>query len=166
MKRTNKIILIAIVSVVLLLGIGYAAIQNVTLNIQGTAKADPSQSNFKVMFTGTPTASDSSKVVATITNDTNATIDVSGLTSKGETVTAIYTVKNASTDILADLSVETTNSNTEYFSIKSEFEKTSLVAGETTTLTVTVKLIKTPISENVSSEIGIEIIAAPSEQQE
>ena len=35
---------------ILLLGIGYAAIQNITLNITGTATADPNQANFKVMF--------------------------------------------------------------------------------------------------------------------
>lgn len=113
MKKTNKIIIGVILIAVMLLGIGYAAIQNITLNISGTAKADPSQSNFKVMFTGTPTVSDSSKVVAAITNDTNATINVSGLTAKGQTVTATYTVQNVSSDLSADLSVATTNSNTD-----------------------------------------------------
>ena len=54
MKRTNKIIIGAIIISILLLGIGYAAIQNITLNISGTAKADPSQSNFKVRFTAEP----------------------------------------------------------------------------------------------------------------
>lgn len=163
MKKTNKIIIGVILIAVMLLGIGYAAIQNITLNISGTAKADPSQSNFKVMFTGTPTVSDSSKVVAAITNDTNATINVSGLTAKGQTVTATYTVQNVSSDLSADLSVATTNSNTEYFTLKAELAKTSLVAGEATTLTVTVILTKTPVSETVSSTIGIQLTATPVE---
>ena len=64
MRKTNKIILFTLIIVVLLLGVGYAAIQNVTLNIAGTASADASQSNFKVMFTGTPVVSDSNFAIS------------------------------------------------------------------------------------------------------
>lgn len=52
MKKTSKIIMLSLVVAALLLGIGYAAIQNITLNISGTATADPSQTNFKVSFSG------------------------------------------------------------------------------------------------------------------
>ncbi|MBR3614953.1 MAG: hypothetical protein IKL55_07245 [Clostridia bacterium] len=161
MKKTNKIILASAIVAVLLLGIGYAAIQNITLNINGTAAADPSQSNFKVMFSGTPTVSDDTYVTAAITDDTNATINVEGLTKKGDVVTATYTVQNASTDLSADLGVSTTNSNTEYFTLSSEIAQTSLVAGEATTLTVTVELTKTPITESVSATIGVQLEAMP-----
>ena len=161
MKKTNKIILASAIVAVLLLGIGYAAIQNITLNINGTAAADPSQSNFKVMFSGTPTVSDYTYVTAAITDDTNATINVEGLTKKGDVVTATYTVQNASTDLSADLGVSTTNSNTEYFTLMSEFDKSSLVAGEATTLTVTVELTKTPIVDSVSATIGVQLEAMP-----
>ena len=161
MKRTNKIILTATIVALLVLGIGYAAIQNITLNINGTAAADPSQANFKVMFSGTPTVSDDTYVTAAITDDTNATINVEGLTKKGDVVTATYTVQNASTDLLADLGVSTTNSNTEYFTLSSEIAQTSLVAGEATTLTVTVELTKTPITESVSATIGVQLEAMP-----
>lgn len=160
MKKTNKIIVGAILIVIILLGVGYAAIQNVTLNIAGTAAADPNQANFKVMFSGTPTVSNASFATAAITDDTNATISVAGLTTKGETVTATYTVQNVSTDLSADLAVATTNSNTEYFKISSEVEKTSLTAGEATTVTVTVELTKTPLTE-VSSTIGVQLTAMP-----
>ena len=161
MKKTTKVIIIAILVAVLLLGIGYAAIQNITLNIAGKATADPSQSNFKVMFTGTPEVSDSTYVTAGITDDTNATINVRGLTTKGQIVSATYIVQNVSTDLSADLGLVTTNSNTEYFTISSELAKTSLVAGEATTVTVTAELIKIPIQEAVSSTVGVQITAAP-----
>ena len=161
MSKTKKILIGIILIAVLLLGVGYAAIQNVTLNIVGTAKAGPSQSNFVVKFTGTPEVSDSSKAMATITDDTNATINVEGLTSRGETVTARYILQNASTDLSADLTVEITNSNEEYFVIESELEKINIVAGEVTTLTVTVELIKTPILTEETSVIGIQLIAEP-----
>ena len=147
----------------LVLGVGYAAIQNITLNIEGTATANPSQSNFKVMFTGTPKVSDNTYVTAGITDDINATISVSGLTQKGQTVSAEYTVQNVSTDISADLSVATTNSNTEYFTLKSELAKTSLTAGEATTVKVTVELTKTPIAGSVNSTIGVRLTAMPVE---
>ena len=161
MSKTNKIIVVALLAAVLLLGVGYAAIQNITLNISGTAAADPSQSNFKVMFTGTPEVSDATYVTAGITDDTNATINVAGLTTKGQIVSATYTVQNTSTDLSADLSVATTNSNTEYFTISSQLAKTSLTAGEATTVTVTVELTKTPVSESVSSTVGVQLTAVP-----
>ncbi len=163
MKKTNKIIITLVIVAMLLLGIGYAAIQNITLNIEGTATADPSQSNFSVKFTGTPKVSDSTYVTAGITDDINATITVNGLTQKGQTVNAEYTVQNVSTDISADLSVATTNSNTEYFTIKSELAKTSLTAGEATTVKVTVELTKTPIAGSVNSTIGVRLTAMPVE---
>ena len=163
MKKTNKVIITSVIAAMLLLGVGYAAIQNITLNIEGTATADPSQSNFSVKFTGTPKVSDSTYVTAGITDDINATISVSGLTQKGQTVNAEYTVQNVSTDISADLSVATTNSNTEYFTLKSELAKTSLTAGEATTVKVTVELTKTPIAGSVNSTIGVRLTAMPVE---
>ena len=161
MTKTSKIITVAVIVAMLLLGVGYAAIQNITLNISGTAAADPSQSNFKVMFTGTPEVSDSTYVTAGITDDTNATINVAGLSTKGQIVSATYTVQNTSTDLSADLSVATTNSNTEYFTLSSELAKTSLTAGEATTVTVTVELTKTPVAESVSSTVGVQLTAVP-----
>ena len=161
MKRTSKMIMAAVIVAVLLLGIGYAAIQNITLNIAGTAAADPSQANFKVMFSGTPTVSDDTYVTAAITDDINATMNVEGLTKKGDVVSATYTVQNTSEDLSADLSIATTNSNTEFFTLKSEIAKTSLIAGEATTLTVTVELTKTPIVESVNATIGVQLEAMP-----
>ena len=163
MKKTNQIIVVVLIIALLLLGIGYAAIQNITLNIEGIVTADPSQSNFKVKYTGTPKVSDNTYVTAGITDDINATISVNGLTQKGQTVSAEYTVQNVSTDISADLSVATTNSNTEYFTLKSELAKTSLTAGEATTVKVTVELTKTPIAGSVNSTIGVRLTAMPVE---
>ncbi len=161
MTRTNKIITIISIVAVLLLGVGYAAIQNITLNIAGKATADANQANFGVKFTGTPTVSDKEKVTAAITDDLNATINVQGISAKGDTVTATYTVQNTSADLSADLAVQTTNSNEEYFTIEAKLAKESIIAGEATTLTVTVELIKTPITAEESSTIGVQITAIP-----
>ena len=163
MSKTSKIIVSVLLIGILLIGIGYASIQNITLSITGTAEANPNPDNFKVMFSGEPTVSDEDYVTAAITDDINATINVEGLTEKGQTVSAIYTVQNVSTDISADLSVSTTNDNPEYFTLSSRLEKTSLVAGEATTLTVTVELTKIPITDEVTSTIGVQLLAIPVE---
>lgn len=163
MKKTSKIIMLTLVVAALLLGIGYAAIQNITLNISGTATADPSQTNFKVSFSGEPEVSDSRYVTAAITDEINATINVNGLTEKGQEVSATYTIQNTSTDLSADLSVLTTNSNQSYFTITSELGKVSLVSGEATTVTITVRLSETPmqVDTSESSTIGIQLDAIP-----
>lgn len=161
MKKTTKILMLLLIVSLLLLGIGYAAIQNITLNISGTATSDPSQSNFKVKFSGTPEVSDSVYVTIGMTNETNATMNVSGLTQKGQTASATFEIENASSDLSADVSVITTNSNTEYFTLSSKLTKTSLEAGEKTTVKVTTELNKTPISDSVSSNIGIQLTVTP-----
>ena len=163
MRKTSRVILVTIIATSILLGLGYAAIQNITLNISGMASADPNQANFKVKFTGTPVVSDSSYLSASITNDTNAIFAVSGLTEKGQKVTSTYDIINESNDLSADLIISITNSNMDDFEVKSELGKTSLVAGEMTTVTVTVELTKTLISNSATSDIGIEIIAVPVE---
>ena len=161
MSNTSKIILVTIVATAILLGLGYAAITNITLNITGTASANVNQDNFDVSFVGTPTVSESTYATARIEDELSATIAVSGLTKAGQEVTATYDIKNNSSDLSADLKVAATSSDTEYFFISSKLAKSSLVAKESTTVTVTVRLTKTPIDGNVSTNIDIDLTAMP-----
>lgn len=163
MKKTTKIVALVLVATVLIIGVGYAAIQNITLNIAGTAKADASQANFAVKFSGEPTVAGAGTTIAAVTNDTNATMNVTGLTAKGESATATYTIQNTSADLTADLTATISNSNNEYFNVEYSFaeNETRLKKGEATTVTVTVTLIKTPIEEQVSSTIGVQINVVP-----
>ena len=115
------------------------------------------------MFSGTPIVSNSEYITAAITDDINATISVNGLTTKGQMVTAEFTVQNASSDLSTDLSVTTTNSNTEYFILSSEINKSSLIAGEATIVKVNVELAKTPLAGRVESTIGVQLVATPVE---
>lgn len=167
MTKTTKIVGLVLIILVLIVGIGYAAIQNITLNITGTAKADASQANFAVKFSGEPTVAGSGTTTAAVTNDLNATMNVTGLTAKGETATATYTIQNTSADLTANLTAKTSNTNEEYFKVEYSFNgnKTSLAKGEATTVTVKVTLIKTPIEAQVSSTIGLQITAAPVQPQ-
>lgn len=163
MRKRNTYVGLILLVAVLMLGIGYAAITNITLNINGSANAIVSDENFKVKFTGTPTVSDETIVEATITDDTNATITVNSLVSKGDKVTATYTIENASEDLSASVAVPTVvNSNEEYFNVTTDMSSaTTVTAGDTTTVTVTVELIKTPIDADQTADITVSLVASP-----
>lgn len=166
MKKKRTFIGIAIFVAVLMLGIGYAAISAIPLSIAGTANAAPSDANFKVKFdeTVTPTISKSNEnieVLASITDETHASITVNNLSTNGDNAQATYTIKNESPELSAELALGTiTNSNTDYFEVTADFADTTVTATtKTTTITVTVKLIKTP-AENQSANITIPFTAS------
>ena len=170
-RANNKIVGGIVLLAIILVAVGYAAITNVTLNINGTAKSGANQSNFVVEFIGTPTTGGKGTTTATInaSKKTEGTVEVSGLTAKGDTATATYTVKNQSQDLSADLTAEATSSNEKYFETICTVEKTTLKAQEETTLTVTIKLLKTPIDEtkeDLTSNIGVSITAEPKQPGE
>ena len=165
MKKNTKVSIgIILVIAILLVAIGYATITTITLNIDGNAQANPDSANFTVKFVGTPIVSDSNKVTAGIKEDDalKATIDVQGLTAKGDTVTATYTIQNTSKDLSAALSANvTSNTNSEYFDVDFNIAESTISHGESTTIVVTVSLIKTPIDEDQTSTVGITLKAEP-----
>lgn len=174
MKQKRTVIGVTLMLAVLMLGIGYAVIGNIPLDIKGKALAKPSDDNFIVKFTGTPSVSDETKAEAAIEQDAeetyrHATINVHDLTANGETVTATYTIINESPDLNAALTATTTNSNTDYFEVSYEIAEPALKSLNDaplneTTIVVTVKLIKTLIDEeSVEAEIGVDIQAAPTQ---
>ena len=158
MKKKRTFLVVALLVAVLSLAVGYAAITK-NLSVTGSASATTDDNNFKVRFTGTPTTNGGSKVTATITNELAAKINVSGLTTTGDTVTATYTIENYSAELGANLEVGSiTNTNSEYFEVTASLAKPAIAKGETTTLTVTVKLLKTPIA-NQSTDITVPVTA-------
>ena len=170
-RANNKIVGGILLLAIILVAIGYATITNVTLNINGTTKTEANQSNFVVEFIGEPTTGGKGTTTATVNSSkkTEGTVEVSGLTAKGDTATATYTVKNQSEDLSADLTAEATSSNQSYFETICTLDKTILKAQEETTLIVTIKLLKTPIDEtkeNLTSQIGVSITAEPKQPGE
>ena len=171
MGKNTKIVGGVLLVVIILVAVAYAAITNVELNINGVGSAQAKQENFKVEFIGTPSTSGKGTTVATInSNDkTQGSVNVTGLTAKGDEAIATYTVKNLSSDISADLTAEATSSNQIYFEVICSLEKTTLKAQEETTLKVTVRLLKTPIDEtkeDLKSNIGVSIKAEPKQPGE
>lgn len=151
MKQKRTFLVVALLVAALSLAVGYAAITK-NLAVTGEASATTDNANFKVRFTGTPTTSDASKVTATVTNELAATINVTGLSTTGDTVTATYTIENYSAELGANLVVESiTNTNSDYFKVTASLANPAIAKQETTTLTVTVELLKTPIDSQTTS---------------
>ena len=168
-KKQLQIILILLVAV-LTLGIGYATISNINLIIDGNATANPNDNNFKVHFvetadtpnlTGNVTLTGS----AQISNEDNkvATFNAGGLTKVGDYAIATYTILNDSEGIGAELSLDLTISNTEYFKVTETVTDSQLQAGDTTTGTVKIEMIKTPINNDVSTSVTARLMATPLE---
>ena len=171
MRRNTKIVGGILLVAILLVAVGYAAITKVGLKIDGTAKSEGNPDNFKVELVGEPQTSGDGTTTATINtaDKTQGTMNVSGLNAKGQTAIATYTVKNQSADLSADLTAKATSTNDEYFEVQCSLDKTTLKAQEQTTMTVKVKLLKTPIDEtkeNLSTEIGVNIDAEPKQPGE
>lgn len=171
MKRRN-FLCIGILVAFLMLAVGYAAISSIPLNITGTASAQPDDSSFVVKFDSDvdPTATSSlagATVSAAVTGDRNATLSVSGLTTKGQTATFVYTVKNESLDLAADIS-ETSAAigqsgdvdYSEYFSVDVTIQNSNIAAEGSTTVTVVVTLEKTPVDENPTAAVTVTLSAS------
>ena len=156
-----KVLLFTLIAIVTL-GIGYAGITAINLVINGDATASVNDQNFKVRFLSeenvTPTITGEGNTVS-VKDDTTAEFSVSTLTGLGDSEVATFRVKNESKGIGADISLSVTSSNSEYFKVTEYVQDTQLQAGDETTVTVTVEMIKTPINDAVSTNITAKLIA-------
>ena len=162
MKNRKKMITTALIVLVLLLGVGYATVSSVNLNINGSAKAGSKE--LQVFYDGVNSGT-SAKVTAISSpvKTREATFTVESMTLD-ETVTMTFEVKNYETDVNATLAAPsvTQNTNEEYFQVTTSCDKTTLNAGETATITVNVKLIKTPVTDEAgSTTVTVAMAASP-----
>ena len=164
MKNKKSLLSLGLLALVLVLGVGYAVVSNVTLNITGTATV--ADSTLKVKFTGTPVTDGKGTINATIAGDLAATINVEGLTKVGDTATATYTISNYESDLNALITeVNISNDKTNYFEVTTSLTAAGLPieSGETGEVTVTVKLVKMPV-DSMTANIGVELLAKPVEK--
>ena len=162
MKNRKKMITTALIVLVLLLGVGYATVSSVNLNINGSAKAGSKE--LQVFYDGTNSGT-SAKVTAISSpvKTREATFTVESMTLD-ETVTMTFEVKNYETDVNATLAAPsvTQNANRDYFQVTTSCDKTTLNAGDTATITVNVKLIKTPVTNEAgSTTVTVAMAASP-----
>ena len=162
MKNRKKMITTALIVLVLLLGVGYATVSSVNLNINGTANAETKE--LQVFYDGVNSGtSDKVTAISSPDKERTATFTVENMTLN-ETVTMTFEVKNYETDVNATLAAPsvTQNANRDYFQVTTSCDKTTLNAGETATITVNVKLIKTPVTaEAGSTTVTVGMAASP-----
>lgn len=163
MNRKKTLYGLGLLALILVLGVGYAVVSEVTLNIDGSATV--ASEALKVSFNGVTDTEDEGKVVASSTdNSLNASIQVTNLTLN-EAVSATYTIKNQETDVDANvIKKQISNDKPEFFEVTTSVDDSAetITAGGTGTVTVTVKLIKTPIETSDSTaNIQIDLTASP-----
>ena len=169
MKNKKSLLGLGLITLVLMLGVGYAIVSNEYLEIGGDVTAG---GNVKVSFKNATDNSD--KVEATTTDGSlTATIDVTNLETVGETVTATYTLQNKETDVdakvvVTDIKVLSKDGNetdlSEYFGVTTTIDETnglSVTRDNTATFNVDVELLQTPLTTETSTgEITIELTAS------
>ena len=146
-RKKIKVFLFVLIGI-LTISVGYASISAINLIINGNATANVNQNNFKVHFTQAQAITGTTGVSGTSSidtqDDTKAMFDVTGLTKVGDYAEAVYTVFKVTETILDN----------------------KLQAGEETTAKVKVEMIKTPITDTVSTTITATLTATPLEDAE
>ena len=164
-KRTG---ILGVLLAVLALGIGYAAVNAITLTITGSGTISSIDDNFKVEYTSVAVANKSSNVTTTqsVSGETG-TFTVTGMTKKGDYAEFTFTITNSSQGLSAVLGTPAIASgyNSEYFTVTSTTNSpttlTSTGATNTTTQTVRVEAAKTPTADQTSGKITITLEATP-----
>lgn len=189
-KKSLGLLVYALIAVVAL-GVGYAAISAITLTINGTAHATPSQDNFVVEFdtTATNTITSTPATIASYnsngevtaasidtTNDANkrtAKFDLYGFTTKDQFADVTFTVINKSPDMKAKLctadiavtggSAATFTSTASLPSATGDPACVTLNAnGGTTTITVRTTLNVTPSTADIAAtDLRVQFTASP-----
>ena len=163
MKNKKSLLSLVIFALVLILGVGYAVVSSVDLTIGGTAGVK--NASLKVDFESVADTKTSGATIShTLTQ--HAKEDEFTITDMvlNETVTMEYTVANHETDVDADLTekIALSNNNPEYFEVSYKINGNEIKAGGTTTVTVTVKLVKTPVTEaQGKTTVSLTLNAAP-----
>ena len=109
MKNKKSLLGLGLLALVLVLGVGYAVVSQVSLTIGGTATV--ASSNLKVKFINPTTTGGAGTTVAAVENDLKATISVTGLTEVGQVATATYTIENSEKDLKAKITSGTITNN-------------------------------------------------------
>lgn len=164
MDKSKTRFAMIIMLVVFFLGVGYALVNSVTLNITGTGTSKTEE--LEVIFKEATIVTNPEKVVATKkeNEDLSANLEVKNL-KLNETVSATYTVQNKELDVHANLvttSIE--NSNPEYFKVTTNLKENDIVEAKNGELDIkiSVTLIKTPLTKEQSeAQITITFNATP-----
>ena len=178
-RKTKLYLLFIFLFVFAFLTLGYALIVGIDLNVGGTVTAkltgEPIVDTYSVRFDQIEQYSGSTNDIAfsnmaiTGEDQNEATFSVSGMKGYGDVATIKYSIVNDSTIANANFTINTTNSNSEFFSVTSNLydatltnNVTTLAPGATAHLVIKIKSIKVSTDANKSTDIGVSIRAVKS----
>jgi plastocyanin len=167
MKNRKFVVVAFLLVAVLLLGVGYAALTD-TLDITGSADVNVTELEKEYeedIYFSAAVANQGAPNTASVNGDNNdkASFSAKSLVKKGDKVTFTFTIKNDSAHtvtVTPKLHASAGNTNTEYFSIESDWNGASreIAANGSITYTLTVTLLKDP-TEAISGSFLVELVA-------
>lgn len=158
----SLVILIALLSMMLLTGVGYAAETGKTLKISDNPLLVAEQRDFKIAFSENPTYIGDGIAILERKGATTATMNITGLKAVGDSVTAIFTIENQSNNIDAEIKTKVINTNTEFFDVSTSLSEHIISHKDGKVIVeITVELIKVPIKNNETAHISMNIITKP-----
>jgi len=171
MKNRKTVVVAFLLAAVMLLGVGYAALTD-TLDITGSVDVNINDLNDEfeddIYFSAAaPVVIGGGTTVdtASVNSDNNdkASFSIKSLKAKGEKASFVFTIQNDSAhevSVEPKLSATLGNTNTEYFTLTSDWNGASktIAANSFITYTLTVELIKDPV-EAVSGSFLVELVA-------
>jgi len=165
--RPDKIVLsLGVITLVLVMvlatGVAYAFETDNIIRINDKPTSSLGVKGFNVAFLNNVKTMGDGKTTVTVTSDTTAVFEITGLSKVGDLATAILTIKNNSRDFFAELNATVTNTNTEYFKATVLLSDDVIEARNgKATVELTVELIKLPILNDVDATIEANIVATP-----
>lgn len=163
MKRRKNVVVVFLLAAAMMLSVGYATLTDV-LDITGSADVNQSAAeeafNEDIYFSAAVANETGNTASVNVDNKDKASFTANTLKGKDDQATFTFTIKNDG-DVAANVTPSiSSNTNSTYFSISSDWaaQPRQIAAAGSETYTVTVKLNQTP-TETISGSFIIELNA-------
>ena len=176
MKNKKNVYLLGILALILMLGVGYAVVSQVSLSIEGNATAKTE--TLKVVYDGVNSGTNANVTsISSPDGATAATFDISDLVLNTP-VAVEFEIENRESDVNATIAYPTiTNTKSAYFGVTLEYKEQNgsysawtsgtktLAHGAKATIKVIVTLTSTPIvADDSTTHITVSYTATPTAQ--
>ena len=172
MKKRRTAIIAFILCACLTIGAGYAAATD-NLVVNGKANVAPATDadfNKDVYFTsaaaasstGTSGIADEAKLDENDPDNDTAVLTINSLKLVGETATFTFEIENSGSETNSTVALQVTSktvADPTLFEVNGALGQHSLAPGQTTTLTVTVKLLRVPAETITGSSVAVTVTA-------
>lgn len=173
MKKRKTFISMALIIAILILGVGYAAISNINLSVNGTANVT-ANADFQVSFDNNSSVTSTEGSTGAYTSATVATMTIN-LDSNLTETSSIYKIDNKSSELSATLTADVTNDDAtlnKYVTVTSKLyadqdctiELTNAIENNTSAyLKVSAKLQNNPAQDITDKNFTVTITASPAD---